>query len=325
MSIGYPWLLLTLPAVPLMAWYFRHALLRDNKMRETFAEKGLHASLGLGLKGRRNTAAAVLLTFALALASIAVARPVAMSGSGGETTAGMDVIVALDISDSMAVQDTAPSRLAAAKQFVSKLVNAAPSDRFGLVLFSGDTVVTCPPTLDHDAFLSFLEDADYTRANIPGTAIGEGILSAATRFKKGDLPRAVLVVTDGENTYGKDPVSAAAAAKDKGLTVYTVGAGTASGGRIPVGADFFGHVQYKTDRQGQVVNSALDEAMLKAVANAGGGRYFIESDEGSVKDAAKSLTSKSPRPVKDPFKDAKEYGPWFAFAAFSLLIVVIIL
>ena len=202
---------------------------------------------------------------------------------------------------------------------------AARANRYGLVLFSGEAIVTCPPTLDHDAFLTFVEDADYSRANMPGTAIGEGILTALTRFKPGELPRAVLVVSDGENTYGADPVGAARTAKEKGLKVYTAGVGTTAGGEIPFGVDFFGKQVFKKDRQGRTVVSRLDESTLREISSAGGGNYFAVSDTGSVRELARELTSKSARKAVDPYRNAKEYGPWLALVAGGLAAMVIIL
>jgi len=325
MNIGYPWFLLLLLLVPSLAVYYYHSRKGAEKARSDFSEPGMFALLGLGLADRRKKASFILIICAVALASIALARPLGPPSTDDEVNAGMDVIVALDISDSMGVQDIPGGRLAAAKEFVSKLVEAAPSNRYGLILFSGDAIVSCPLTLDHDAFLTFIDDADFPRADLPGTAIGEAVLSAATRFNKGELPRAVLVVTDGENTYGAEPVGAAGAAKGKGLKVYTVGVGTPSGGKIPAGADFFGNVQYKKDKQGRVVNSALDDAALNRVAGAGGGKYFSASEPGSVKSLAKELTVKTDKMLKDPFRGAKEYGGWFALAAGVLLMAAIIL
>jgi Ca-activated chloride channel family protein len=262
---------------------------------------------------------------AATFAAVAIARPLGPPSGDDEKTAAMDVIVALDISDSMGVTDVKANRLAVAKEFVKKLVLAAPNNRYGLVLFSGDTVITCPATLDHDAFLTFVDDADFQRANLPGTAIGEAILTAATRFKKDELPRVVLVVTDGENTYGADPVKAAETAKQAGLKVYAAGVGTVEGGRIPGAYDFYGNVQYKKDKQGNIVVSKLDEDSLNKITDAGGGRYFAASDGSSVKSLAKEFTSKSKKVIKDPFQGAKEYGPWVAFAATVLVAIAMII
>jgi Ca-activated chloride channel family protein len=321
MTFGYPYLLLLLLVAPLLALYYRRAVRRDREARDMLAHPASLAHMGIGMPDRRKLLIPAMVIGAAALVSVALARPLGPPSGAGERTAGMDVIVALDISDSMGVQDVPESRLSSAKAFVSKLVSESPDNRYGLVLFSGDAIVSCPLTMDQDAFLTFLSDADFARADIPGTAIGEGILSAATRFKKDELARAVVVITDGENTYGADPVKAAETAKNRGLKVYTVGVGTAEGGRIPAGADFFGNIQYKRDREGRVVNSRLDDAALREIASSGGGMYINASDAGTFKALGNELRAKSGKKVKDPFKDAREYGPYFALAAFCLVLV----
>ncbi len=325
MSLGYPLFLLLLAAVPVLALVYRWLAKRDEKARAAFADAGMSARLGLGNKSWKKKVAPVLIMAAAALASVAIARPLGPPSGEDEKTAAMDVIVALDISDSMGVADVKGNRLTEAKEFVKKLVLAAPNNRYGLVLFSGDAIITCPPTLDHDAFLTFVDDADFQRANLPGTAIGEAILTAATRFKKDELSRVVLVVTDGENTYGAEPVKAAETAKQAGLKVYAVGVGTPEGGRIPGNYDFYGNLQYKKDKQGNIVVSKLDEDTLNKIAEAGGGKYFAASDGTSVKALAGELTSKSKKVIKDPFQGAKEYGPWFALAAAALVAISVVL
>jgi len=324
MIFGYPWALALTASAALVALYYVYAHKRDSGVRENFADAAMQGALGLGRPGRKGLIAPALVVLAALLASVAMARPLGPHAGNGEVNAGMDVVIALDISDSMSVDDVQTDRLSAAKDIIQRIVDAAPGNRYGLLLFSGDAVITCPLTLDHDALMGFVQDADFTRANLPGTAIGDGI-SAAARFKKGELPRAVVVISDGENTYGEDPVKAAEAAKAQGIKVYTVGVGTAAGGRIPQGADFFGNVQYKHDRAGQVVVSKLDEAALKAVADAGGGGYVSASDAGAADTLKKALSVRDAKKIKDPFKDAEEYGGWLSLAAFCLLVVAVAL
>jgi Ca-activated chloride channel family protein len=318
-GFGHPALLTLLVLPVLMALYYYRAYKRDGRARLAFAEPDLFPLLGLGGGGPGRYIGYSLITAAVLLAAIAIARPLGRPAEASDTDVAMDVIVALDVSDSMGVGDAGGDRLTAAKDFVKRLVHQAPGNRYGLILFSGDAVITCPATLDHDAFLGFVDDADFARATLPGTAIGEAILTAATRFKSGDIPRAAVVVSDGGNTYGADPVKAAQAAKGKGMKVITVGVGTAAGGKIPAAYDFYGRLTYKRDRQGQTVVSALDEPALKAVAESGGGGYFAASEPGSVGALAKALSVKSKKSIEAPFRGAKEYGPWFALAAVVLV------
>lgn len=326
-GFGYPAILGLLAVSLFMVLYYHRAHKKDERARRAFAEPGLFGLLGLGGKGLKSLIGPILLTGAVFLAVVAMARPLGPPTEAGDTDVAMDVIVALDISDSMGVQDAGgdKDRLAAAKDFIGRLVREAPANRYGLVLFSGDAVVTCPLTLDHDAFLGFVDDADFLKADLPGTAIGEALLAAAVRFKPGELPRAVVVVSDGENTYGADPVKAAGTARSRGLKVLTVGVGSPAGGKIPAAYDFYGKMTYKRDKQGRVVNSALDEPALREIAASGGGKYFAVSDGASVGALAKSLSAKSKKRIDAPFQGAKEYGPVFALAGAILLMLGIIM
>jgi Ca-activated chloride channel homolog len=328
MIIGFRhiWALALLVTVAgLAAWYVRSTV-RASRARDLFADHVRQTPTGLGPAGMRALLGPALIIIAALLSTIAIARPLGPPGSGSSGVAGMDVIVALDISDSMAVPDMdGNTRLAAAKQAVAGLVKDAPSNRYGLVLFSGEAVVSCPLTVDQDAFLTFLDGADFSSTILPGTAIGEAVLTAATRFKKSELPRAVVVVSDGENTYGADPVEAAVTARERGLKVYTLGVGTTDGGPIPMGRDFFGDVMYKKDRAGRTVNSRLDEDTLRKVASAGGGEYLDAGGSGAVKKLADYLRAEKTTEVAGLPPDAKELGPYFALAAFALVTAAIVL
>ncbi|MHB8173536.1 MAG: vWA domain-containing protein [Nitrospirota bacterium] len=323
---GYPaffWLFLSVLA---LGTVFAYSIRKMGRERLAFSSAEMMKRLGLGNGSRKFTARSLLILASAILTVIALARPLGPPANAEEVPVSMDVIVALDISDSMLVQDggmgKTGDRLSAAKEFIKRLVDEAPGDRFGLVLFSGDSIISCPPTLDHDTYLDFLADADVTRQDLPGTAIGDALIAAATKFKKSNLPRAVVVVSDGENTYGPDPAGAAKAA---GLKVYTVGVGTSAGGRIPEGLDFFGQPKYKRDRFGQTVVSSLREGALKSIAQAGGGRYFYSRDSGAVSDIAKELSPKSTEKSKEKFAGAQEYGPWFALGAALVLGMALIL
>jgi Ca-activated chloride channel family protein len=329
-AFGYPvflWLLVLvagLGAAFLLSYRTMQKSLRD------FASMEMTARLGLGNGSKKFIARSSFILLSAVLAVVALARPLGPSANAAEAVpVSMDVIVALDISDSMGVTDGSGGgngdRLSAAKEFINNLAADAPSDRFGLVLFSGNSIISCPPTMDHDAFLNILADAGMDKQDLPGTAIGDALITAATKFKKSDLPRAVVVVTDGENTYGPDPVDAARAAEAKGLKVYTVGVGTARGGTIPEGLDFFGQMTFKKDREGQTVISSLDEGTLKSVAEAGGGKYFYSLDPGAVTQLAKELSPKAKGNTLEKFAGAEEYGPWFALGAAIALMAALII
>lgn len=319
-----PALMLALAALALVAANIYYAR-RDAAARAAYAETGRLSALGLGKRGRARLAVPALVAVAILLGTIAAARPVGPPDAQDKGEAGMDVVVALDVSASMAVIDELPDRLESAKNRVAELMAAAPDNRYGLVLFSGEATVSCPLTADHDALLTFLDGAGFDSVGLPGTALGEAVLTAATRFKPGELPRAVLVISDGGNTYGAEPVEAASSAMAKGMKVYALGVGGTAGGRIPVGKDFFGETIYKRDRQGRMVNSALDMRSLETMAEAGGGKAFSAATPGAVDALARELTTRTHKQVKGVPANAKEYGQYFALAAFALLAAALVL
>ncbi len=328
--LGYPVFLWLLLLVAALGAAFPLSQRKVKKSLRDFASVEMMARLGLGNGSKKFMARALFILLSAVLAVVALARPLGPSANAAEAVpVSMDVIVALDISDSMGVTDGGAGqtgdRLSAAKEFIKNLVAAAPSDRFGLVLFSGNSIISCPPTMDHDAFLNILGDAGMDKQDLPGTAIGDALITAATKFKKSNLPRAVVVVSDGENTYGPEPADAARAAVAKGLKVYTVGVGTARGGRIPEGLDFFGQMTFKKDRAGQTVISSLDEGTLKSVAEAGGGKYFYSLDPGAASGLAKELSPKAKENSLEKFAGAEEYGPWFALAAAVALMAAMVI
>jgi len=159
----------------------------------------------------------------------------------------------------------------------------------------------------------------------PGTAMGDAITAALTRFRKDkDIPRAILVVSDGENTYGSDPVKAAAAAKEAGLKVYTLGVGSEKGAKIPLSKGVFGSITYKYDKDGRMVISRLDEDELKSVAEAGGGKYFHASSGGAVESLRLALNEKSKAPVETGMKKRREFGPAVSLVAAGLMILALV-
>jgi Ca-activated chloride channel family protein len=328
-ALGYPVFLWLLVLVAGLAAAFLLSQRKVKRAQRAFASKEMTARLGLGKGQKKFTVRASFILLSAVLAVVALARPLGPSANASEAVpVSMDAIVALDISDSMGVTDGGAGgedRLTAAKAYLKQLIAAAPSDRFGLVLFSGDSIISCPPTMDHDAFLNIVSDAGMDKQDLPGTAIGDALFTAATKFKKSNLPCAVVVVSDGENTYGPDPADAARAAGAKGLKVYTVGVGTARGGKIPEGLDFFGQTTFKKDREGQTVISELNEGTLKSVAEAGGGKYFYSLDTGAATQLAKELSPKAKGNTLEKFAGAQEYGPWFAFgAAIALMAAMVI-
>ena len=183
-------------------------------------------------------------------------------------TRGAEVMVVLDVSNSMLAQDYSPNRLERAKLAISRMVDKLRDDRIGLIVFAGNSFVQLPITTDYVSAKMFLSSISTESVLIQGTAMGEAISTALRSFSaQSDKSRAIIVITDGEN-HEDDPVAAARQAAELGVRVFTIGVGSPQGTMIPMGDG-----QYLEDREGNPVVTRLDEKVLQEVAEAGKGLY----------------------------------------------------
>lgn len=182
-------------------------------------------------------------------------------------TRGAEVMIVLDVSNSMLAEDYSPNRLERAKLAISRMVDKLRDDRIGLVVFAGNSFVQLPITTDYVSAKMFLNSISTQSVPIQGTAIGEAISTALRSFSaQSDKSRAIIVITDGEN-HEDDPVAAASQAAELGVRVFTIGIGSPEGKMIPFEGD------YLRDKEGNPVVTRLDESVLQEVASAGKGLY----------------------------------------------------
>ncbi len=223
-------------------------------------------------RGRRWRAA--LWLFTLTMFVLSLARPQWGSEIREVQQEGLQVIVALDISQSMLAEDIKPSRLERAKLEIADLSSRLEGDALGLVLFSGASFIQVPLTTDYFTALNYLDNANPGLISRPGTVIGDAIHTALQGFDaKQNNQKVLILVTDGEDRE-TDPIDAARQAADQDVLIYTIGFGSSEGVPIPE-TDSYGQLTgYKQDSQGQVVLSRLDEATLQAIADAGNGHYY---------------------------------------------------
>lgn len=286
------WLLLGVPlglGLMAVAWKAR------GRARQAWAG-ALFARLALAEDARRDRWRVALFMLGYALVVVAMARP----QWGGEMVMmkrrGIDVMVAVDVSNSMLAEDMRPNRLAAAKRAIADLVGRMGGDRVGLIAFAGDAYTVCPLTLDHGTVLLLLESLNPGAVSYGGTNLEEAIRRARASFVREERKhKALVIVTDGESTVG-DPVREAEQAAEEGVIVYCIGIGSPEGQPIPL-RDAAGNVNgYRRDRSGQVVNSRLDAATLEKVASATRGRAFRATPQGlelgAVFDELQSLEKK---------------------------------
>jgi len=214
-----------------------------------------------------------LFLFSLIFLILAIARPQFGAKLQEIKRKGIEIIIALDVSNSMLAEDIKPNRLEKAKQAISKLVERLVNDRIGLIVFGGEAYTQIPITNDYASAKMFLSSISPGIVPVQGTAIGAAIKLAMNSFtREKDMNRVIIILTDGEN-HEDDPVAMAAIAKEKGIKVYTIGVGLPKGAPIPLPSSS-GQRNFLKDKNGQVVVSKLDEKMLEEIAASGGGKYI---------------------------------------------------
>ncbi len=265
-----------------------------------------------------------LLLVGLVLIIIALARPQAGSKLRQVKREGIEIIVVLDVSNSMLADDIKPNRLENAKRAIERIINKMEDDKFGLIIFAGDAYTQIPITTDYASAKLFLSSIGPGIVSKQGTAMGAAIELATKSFSPDtEVGKVIIIITDGEN-HEDNPVDAAAKAAEKGIVIHTVGMGSIEGSPIPIerGSDF------RKDQQGSVVISRLDETTLMKVATTAKGMYVLANNSTS---ALNSLFAEMKKMNKKEF-EAKVYSEYderyqyyIGFALLILFLEIIIL
>jgi Ca-activated chloride channel family protein len=246
-----------------------------------------------GLKARLSWLPEILKLLSLVFAILALARPQEASTKTRKNVEGIDIIICMDISDSMLIEDMKPlNRLESAKDTIKKFVQRRTSDRIGLVVFAGESFTMVPPTLDYQMLMSRVDEITTAHdAHIKdGTAIGVALANAAGRLKDSTAKSRVMIfMTDGENNSGTiDPETGLEIAKGYGIKVYSVGIGRDGPTRLPIyQRDVFGN-KVKTY---QPFESTVNENLLSRMASETGGKYYRASKEDSLSGIFKDIDS----------------------------------
>lgn len=262
------WGLLIIPVLTMIFTWSRIA--RRRALKKFGNEEILSTLMPYTSKGRP-ILKFIILMLALAFFITGIARPQFGSKLKTVKREGVELIIALDVSNSMMAEDIQPNRLERAKRAISRLVDRLKDDKIGLVVFAGDAYTQLPITTDYNSAKLFLNAVNTQIVPKQGTAIGSAIDLAHKSFTPdGEANKAIIVITDGEN-HEDDAVSSAKAAVDDGIVVHTIGMGLPSGSPIPVLRN--GQTDYLKDRDGNVVVTKLNEQMLEQIAAAGKGIY----------------------------------------------------
>ena len=314
-SPGYLFLLLVL--IPVVGWYIYELHKADASVQMSSA-----TTLKRSTRSWRVYllhVPFVLRVAAITLLSIALARPQLTNRWSSESTEGIDIMMALDISGTMQAEDLKPNRLEAAKQVASDFVIARPNDQIGLVVFAGESFTQCPLTTDHAVLVNLFKSVKFGMIE-DGTAIGLGLANAVNRMK--DSPtksKVIILLTDGSNNRGDiDPLTAAEIAKTFGIRVYAVGVGSHGQARVPVQTPM--GVQYMT------MDSEFDETTLQNIASTTGGQYFRATDNNSLKQIYEQIDQleKTKLRVREYAKHTDTFAPFLIAALLCLLAEILL-
>ncbi len=273
-----------------------------------------------GVSYRRGWLKFILYTTAFSLMVVGLARPQFGSKLTEAKRKGIEVIIALDVSNSMMAQDIQPNRLDRAKQAISRMVDQLANDRIGLIVFAGDAYVQLPITNDYTSAKMFLSSIDPGMVPKQGTAIGSAIDLAASSFSpKEETGKIIVAISDGEN-HEDDPIEASKRAHEKGILIHTIGIGSRQGSPIPQTP---GSSDFMRDNDGNVVVTKLDEETLSKVAVAGGGKYIRASN---TQIGLSPLLEEIKRMEREEFKEKifSEYNDQFQYL-FGLALILLII
>jgi Ca-activated chloride channel family protein len=267
------YLLLLLPAVILL--YIINAI-RKKKALKRLGDINLVSRLVPEMSRIRPAIKFIMELVAVSALIIALARPQFGSKIEDVRKQGVEVIIALDVSNSMLAEDIQPDRLTRAKQAISRLVDNLDNDKIGLIVFAGDAYIQIPVTTDYISAKMFLSTINPNMVPKQGTAIGAAIGLGIRSFSPGEgKSKAMIIITDGEN-HEDDPVKEAEEATKAGIIIHTIGIGSTEGVPIPVIIN--GKKDYLKDAEGNTVITKLDEEILKKIALSTGGNYVRASN-----------------------------------------------
>lgn len=316
---AHPEYLFLLLLIPILIVVFVYTGIQKRRNLKKFGNVDLIAQLMPNVSTIRPQVKFYMQIIAVLLLVIVVAQPQFGTKQEAVKRKGIEVIIALDVSNSMMAQDIQPSRLERAKQILSKLVDGMTNDKIGLIVFAGDAYTQLPITVDYVSAKMFLSSISPTLVPRQGTAIGSAIDLAIKSFgTKSKAGRAIIVITDGEN-HEDDAIGAAKLAVENDIAVHVIGIGKPDGAPIPVE----GTMSFRKDKDGNVVVSKLNEEMCKSVSIAGKGVYVrADNGNGALRIINKELDTLAKSDIKTSvFSDYNEQFQSFAILALLLLII----
>lgn len=315
---AHPDYLYLLFILPVLIGFYISAVISKRKAVKKYGNPALLSELMPEVSPKRQHLKFWLSFSAIAVMIFVIAGP--QFGSKLETVKrqGVEIMVCLDVSNSMLAEDVAPNRLEKAKQMLSRLTDGFTNDKVGLIVFAGDAFTQLPITSDYTSAKMFLSSINPSMVSSQGTAIGAAINLALRSFTPNEASdKTILLITDGEN-HEDDAIGAAKKAAEKGIHINIVGIGSPQGVPIPVGGNNF-----LKDKEGTVVVTKLNEQMCQEIAAAGSGMYVRADNTNSALKAVQNEIEKMNKAELDS-KVYSEYNEQFQLLAWIVLFLLIV-
>tara|TARA_B100002049_G_scaffold1534_1_gene1119 strand:- start:461 stop:1501 length:1041 start_codon:yes stop_codon:yes gene_type:complete len=249
---------------------------------------------------------------------ISLARPQKSNEKVEKWSEGIDIMLVIDISESMQIEDFKPNRLESAKDVAKEFINGRFQDRIGLVIFSGESYSRCPLTTDYILLNEYVDEISFDLISSRGTAIGSAIAIATNRMRESKSKSKVLILlSDGDNTAGNiDPVTSAQIAKAYGIKIYSIAIG--KNGKVPFGKDYFGRTRY--------VENSLDEKNLREIATITNGKFYRASNNSSLENIFKVIDEFEKTEIKENrYKNTVDYYQYYLLWSIILFLFYILL
>jgi len=242
----------------------------------------------------------IFMALALILIITALARPQKTNEKVEQWTEGIDIMLIIDISESMQIEDFKPNRLESAKNVAKEFIDGRFQDRIGIVVFSGDAFSLSPLTTDYDLLRAYLKDVNFDMIENRGTAIGSALAVGTNRMRESEAESKVMILlSDGDNTAGNiNPITAAELASAYDIKIYSIAVGKE--GRVPFGKDFFGQPRF--------IENSLDETTLREIAKIGNGQFYRVSDNKALQQVFQLIDEYEKAEIKENrYRDTTDF------------------
>jgi Ca-activated chloride channel family protein len=302
------YLLALVPLLFLFRWLWRYRF--SQKLPVALTQKEMKRSPGTLIRWIPD----LLLFFVTSLLIVALARPQRTNEKAEQWTEGIDIMLAMDVSQSMQIADFTPDRLEASKKVAIDFINGRLQDRIGIVVFSGEAFSLAPLTTDYNLLKTYITGLDFNMIENKGTAIGSALAVVTNRMRESEAKSKVcILLSDGESNAGSiDPITAAELAAAYGIKIYTIVIGKE--GMVPFGKDFFGRPN--------MIENNVDETTMRKIAEIGGGEFYRVMDNRALVNVFSTIDQLEKAEIKETrYKDTADY--YYAYVNWAILLLLV--